>query len=151
MNLTSVYDSPGLAAHYLFMLLGERRPEESISHRRMPSWQEHQAFVASRPYDAWYLIEDHGSVVGAVNLTRQDEIGVFLFRDHQGRGLGQKAVRMLIEKHPRPRYLANVAPGNGRSIRLWERLQFRHIQNTYELTASEGTPCSISTPATAAL
>ena len=41
------------------------------------------------------------------------------------------AVRMLMGRHPRPRYLANINPGNSLSKVLFRRLGFKHIQETF--------------------
>ncbi len=40
----------------------------------------------------------------------------------------------LMEAHPRKKYLANINPANERSIHMFEKLGFKHIQNTYERT-----------------
>lgn len=131
MTLIDVYQAPE-ALTVLYRLLEERTPRVNISHREMPSWDEHCAFVAARPYHAWYLIEDGGEPVGAVYLSRMDEIGVFILRAERGRGHGRRAVLALMARHPRDRYLANVAPANERSIAFFQGLGFVHIQNTYE-------------------
>ena len=132
MNLVDVYNLPD-APSVLYRLLAERTPEVNISHQETPSWDEHCVFVASRPYAAWYLIENEGDLVGAVYLTRKDEIGIFIFFDHQGCGHGRRAVLALMGHHPRERYLANINPANGRSIAFFYSLGFRHIQKeTYE-------------------
>jgi RimJ/RimL family protein N-acetyltransferase len=131
MKLVDVHASPE-APDVLYRLLGERSPEVNISHRAMPSWEQHCAFVASKPYDAWYLIEVDGSKVGAIYLSKTNEIGIFLFRAHRGAGYGKRAVAMLMERHPRDRYLANINPENEASIAFFRDLGFHHIQNTYE-------------------
>jgi L-amino acid N-acyltransferase YncA len=41
-----------------------------------------------------------------------------------------------MAKHPRPEFLANINPANARSIRMFEKMGFGHIQNTYRLEAS---------------
>lgn len=131
MKLFDVYSSRG-ALSVLYRLLEERTPEVNISHRELPSWDDHCTFVASRPYAAWYLIEVEGQPIGAIYLSRMDEIGVFILRAHQGRGYGRRAVLALMERHPRDRYLANVNPANEHSIAFFRSLGFEHIQNTYE-------------------
>ena len=42
------------------------------------------------------------------------------------------SIEMLMEKHPRERFLANINPANERSIEFFRSLGFVHIQNTYE-------------------
>lgn len=118
----------------LYLLLSEREPRQNISHRQMPTWDQHVAFVDLRPYVAWYLVEDDGAPAGAIYLTRNDEIGIAIRPGHRGLGLGRQAVEALRIRHPRPRYLANINPQNSQSIAFFEAMGFRHIQNTYEGT-----------------
>ncbi len=143
MKLVSVYRERS-AIMVLYELLKQRTPEQSISHRKMPTMDEHAAFVRSQPYLAWYLIEDNGAVlsvtegyeahvyVGSVYLTKQREIGIFIFKAHHGKGYAKQAIAMLREKWP-GRILANVNPANEPSKRLFERMGGRVIQQTYEL------------------
>jgi len=130
MQLTDVYEHP-YAFDILWNLMEERKPHESISHKRMPSWVEHVKFVRSRPYADWQLINE--GIVGAVYLTHQNEIGIGIFRSCQGRGFGTEAVGAMMAKHGPRRYLANINPQNAKSIALFERLGFRLCQQTYEL------------------
>lgn len=132
MTLVDVYEMPEEAPTVLYELLKERdgRDDINISHRAMPTWEEHVAFIASRPYEAWYLLKTDG-YVGSVYLTRSREVGIFLFAANQARGVGKEAIRLLRERHP-GRILANVNPANERSRRFFERLGFRLIQVTYE-------------------
>ena len=117
----------------LYGLLEERPVSANISHQEMPTWEEHKRFIKSRPYTAWYLIMDGEEALGSIYLSQQDEIGVFLFKKHQGNGYAKMAIKMLTEEHPRKRYLANINPENKESISMFERLGFIHIQNTYAL------------------
>jgi len=150
LRLTDVYDvGPSLAGRILYELLQERPPEANISHRQMPSYEAHKAFVASRPYKAWYLIEDRPETyeaaffelqrlerVGSVALTRANEVAVAIFATHQRKGYAFRAVTLLRERHPGP-LLANVAPGNTRSHALFLKLGARVIQHTYQLPPGE--------------
>jgi RimJ/RimL family protein N-acetyltransferase len=122
------------APDILYALLKERQPHQNINHKHMPTWDEHVAFVQSKPYSAWYLIEHNDAIVGSSCLTATNEIGVFIFSAFQGRFLGPAAVTLLMEKHPATRFLANINPANQSSITIFEKLGFRHIQNTYEFT-----------------
>lgn len=133
MNLTlrSVYEVAD-AATYLYALLQEREPGQNISHRKMPTVAEHLAFVRAQPYREWFLIEAQG-VVGAIYLTRQNEIGIFVFKAHQGKGYGKAAVKLLIGRHKDERLLANVNPSNKRSRKLFEGLHGKLLQVTYEI------------------
>jgi hypothetical protein len=69
VQLISVYRVPKVAPELLYRLLEQREPHVNISHQRMPSWQEHVRFIASRPYVAWYLIKHGPNYVGAIYLT----------------------------------------------------------------------------------
>ncbi len=133
MNLIDVYTYDSAKADaLLYELLAERTPGESISHKRMPTPEEHHDFVDDRPYLAWYFIEAEGKIRGACYLSKQREIGVFLFKRYTKQGVGALAVRMLMAKHP-GKFLANCNPGNIASAKLFEAMGFRHIQNTFEL------------------
>lgn len=114
----------------LYNLLAERTAEQSISHREMPTYQAHCAFVRSDQYLAWYWIEVDMQPVGTVYLTELREIGISIFKVHQGNSYGADAVKLLMERHP-GKFLANIAPGNQKSIDLFAKLGFSHIQNTY--------------------
>ena len=136
IELVSVYNDPA-AYGLLHDLLAERTPEQSVSHKKMPSYFEHIQFVDSKPYKAWYLvIEESEGYVGAVYLSRQNEIGVGIFKAHRGKGYGEAAVKELMRRCPLPegeRYLANVNPDNDVSRAMFEKLGAKVIQYTYEV------------------
>lgn len=131
MKLIDVYDAPE-AEDILWQLLSERPPEANISHKKMPTAAEHRAYIASRPYLDWRLI-DAGEYVGAVYLGRWRELGVAVLRRHQGNGYARNALVMMMERHGSGRFLANIAPRNDRSRDLFAGMGFRQIQHTYEL------------------
>ena len=135
MKLVSVYDQP-MSPEVLFQLLQEREQHQCISHKAMPNYLDHIRFFYSKPYLAWYLVEEGGEYIGATYLTRQREIGIFLFRKHQGKSLGAKAVQLLMDAHP-GKFLANIAPTNPGSSEFFKNLGFKLIQHTYELEAAK--------------
>lgn len=131
MRLIDVDGHPAAVA-VVWRLLIERPAYANICHRTMPTPEQHAAFVASKPYAAWYLIEA-GPIVGSVYLTHNNEIGVFVLKAHQRMGYARQAIEALMTAQPRDHYLANIAPGNEASIRLFERMGFGLIGQTYEL------------------
>jgi RimJ/RimL family protein N-acetyltransferase len=132
LTLVSVYRAPKAAPQLLYKLLEEREPQVNISHRVMPSWKQHLAFIARRPYEAWYLIKSGRDYVGAIYLTAINEIGVFVASQFRELGFGPRAVRLLMRKHGRRCYLANINPQNGQSIQMFRKMGFRLAQQTYE-------------------
>lgn len=131
MELVSVYETLD-APRILYQLLREREAWQSISHKAMPSEADHMSFYLSRPYLSWCLIAPRPFVVGAVYLTKQREIGVFVFKRYRGNGFGKNAIRMMMEHRPGA-FLANVNPANEPSKKLFEGLGFKKIQETYAL------------------
>ncbi len=118
---------------FLYQLLGERDPSANISHRRMPTYDEHVRFVSSNPYASWYVIYHSNKKVGSIYLSKQDEIGIFLKKGTQGKGIGTGAMALLMKKNPRSRYLANISPKNILSAKFFKKNGFVLIQHTYEL------------------
>jgi len=114
----------------LYELLEERTPDQSISHKETPTFEEHEFFVNSNPYLVWYFIEHDKVIMGSIYLTNNREIGIFIFKKHKSKGFGKVAVEALMEKHP-GKFLANIAPTNKESIQFFEGLDFKLIQKTY--------------------
>jgi RimJ/RimL family protein N-acetyltransferase len=111
--------------------LSEREPSESISHRSLPSMEEHLAFVQSMPYRGWYVARIEDVEVGAVYLTKNREIGVGILKEHRRRGYGSEAVQLLMNWYAGGEpYFANVNPNNKKSMRLFESLGFAPFQVT---------------------
>lgn len=98
----------------------------------MPSLYDHVAFVEGRPYADWCFISVGDEIVGAIYLSKQDEIGVFLYRKFRGMGYGCRAILALMDKHGSRRYLANINPRNDPSRSLFVSLGFTVCQHTYE-------------------
>ena len=123
----------------LYGLLEERTPDQSISHKAMPSFDDHCEFVANNPYLAWYFIvseadvyNDQYTYVGAIYITHRREIGLHVSRGYQRKGYGKAAVRELMSRFPGPEpFLANINPKNEASIAFWKSLGFELLQVTY--------------------
>lgn len=148
IRLVSVYGER-LAIMFLYKVLEERleEPAVNISHRGMPTFEEHARFVRSHTYRAWYLIEAQAQEplqglvreiqfspvwVGSIYLTTKREVGIHVLRQHRGRGYGRAAMANLRKIWPGP-LLANINPANELSIKFFAGFGARHIQNTYEI------------------
>ena len=145
--LTDVYEYEGVDdnSKFLYQLLKERPKCCYISHKKLPTFDRHDTFVRSMPYKDWQIIniwdttcenqiiEDGGGgfiKVGSVYLTNANEIGIFILKKYRGKGLAKAALKLFMSQHKGP-FLANINPANIKSIVLFKRLGFRHIQNTY--------------------
>lgn len=120
-------------ALFLYDLLKERDPSANISHKEVPPFFQHLAFINSRPYAVWDLIELDGKPIGSVYLTADDEIGIFLSKENHYKGLGRKALLLFMSQNPRTKYLANISPKNHFSQQFFHGLGFKCIQFTYQL------------------
>lgn len=136
MMLTDVYTQVQ-AKRVLFQLLKEREPHQNISHKAMPLPPAHVAFIDSKPYEAWYLIQietddpiEPALTVGAIYLSKVREIGIGILKAHRGQGYAKQAIQALREKHPGP-VLANINPHNKASRRLFDKMGFNLLQVTY--------------------
>ena len=130
ISLRIVRDSD---SKFLFELLEERDPRANISHKKMPSYNEHLKFIKSKPYTKWYIILKSKYRIGSIYLSKNDEIGIFLSKKYQGKNIGNDALKELIRKNPRERYLANVNPKNKKSSIFFKNNNFKLIQHTYEM------------------
>ena len=109
---------------FLYDLLSHRKPTENISHKKMPTFTEHQNFVNSKPYSKWYVILYENERVGSIYLSKNNEIGIFILRKFQEKDIGKFALEKIMKKNPRKRYLANVNPKNKKSINFFKRNNF---------------------------
>jgi RimJ/RimL family protein N-acetyltransferase len=116
---------------FLYDLLLEREPYQNISHNRMPSFDQHRTFVELNPYKYWYLIYANDVPVGSIYLSKQNEIGIFIKKEHWGNGYGKLAVCYLMNEHPQEQFLANINPNNSKSTDMFETLGFELLQLTY--------------------
>ena len=120
-------------SNFLYELLKERDSRANISHKKMPSIKQHEKFIQSKPYSKWYIIQNSNKDVGSIYLSKNDEVGIFLIKKNQSEGIGFNALKLLMEKNPKIRYLANINPKNKKSIKFFKKNGFKLIQHTYEL------------------
>lgn len=118
---------------FLYGLLKERNPHSNISHKKMPSLGEHEKFIKSKPYFKWYIIYKNNQKCGSVYLSKINEIGIHFKKKFDEIPMYDETLFIMMEKHPKKRYLANVNPSNLKLIRFYVKHKFELIQYTYEL------------------
>tara|TARA_Y100001936_G_scaffold52653_1_gene51159 strand:+ start:28651 stop:29061 length:411 start_codon:yes stop_codon:yes gene_type:complete len=116
---------------FLYELLKEREGIINISHKKLPSFPEHEAFVKNSPYQFWEIIWNDNERIGNIYLTDRDELGIFIKKKFQSMGSGSIALQKFLKKTGKKRFLANVNPTNYKSIQFFGKNGFTHIQNTY--------------------
>ncbi len=121
---------------HLFQLLSERSSKESISHKEMPTYEQHEEFVNKKPYKEWYLIqsleEPNYPVVGCIYLTKDNEIGISIYDIFKRQHYATSAISTLMDVHKAPYYLANINPENYKSKEMFKRLGFKFKTVTME-------------------
>ncbi len=118
-------------AKFLFDLLKQREGIVNISHKSLPTWEEHVEFIKNNTYQSWDIIWVDNVRIGNIYLTDRDEIGIFLDKESQSNGYGSIAINEFMKKNGKKRYLANIRPTNYKSIQFFGKHGFIHIQNTY--------------------
>ena len=118
-------------AKFLFDLLKQREGIVNISHKSLPTWEEHVEFIKNNTYQSWDIIWVDNVRIGNIYLTDRDEIGIFLDKKSQSNGYGSIAITEFMKKNGKKRYLANINPTNYKSIQFFGKQGFVHIQNTY--------------------
>ena len=118
-------------AKFLFDLLKQREEIVNISHKSLPTWEEHVEFIKNNTYQSWDIIWVDNVRIGNIYLTDRDELGIFLDKKSQSNGYGSIAINEFMKKNGKKRYLANINPTNYKSIQFFGKHGFIHIQNTY--------------------
>lgn len=142
LQLVSVYDD--LAGERVLWRLAVERSREDDPFmpwalRTLPSRAEHKRIVKSKPLHRWLMIKKGRAVLGVVQITKRNEIGIVFFQRYRSMGYGALALALLLQKEkPLPkvaagRFRARIHPQNFRSSKLFERFGFEHTFNEYEL------------------
>ena len=118
---------------FLYDLLKNKDPNTNISHKKMPSYDEHVKFVMSKPYTNWYIIEYDKKNVGAIYLSKQDEIGISVNNDYEYDQIVKPALKLLMKLNQRKRYLANTSPKDVRSQEFLLKNGFTGLEYVYEM------------------
>ena len=112
----------------------------SISHQKLPSFEEHEEFVKSHPYRQWWLVLENSKLIGSVYLTEDNAIGINLIEEDQRIYFGILE-KIIHENKPlppipsvRPKFFyVNVAPENLILKETLAKLGAKHTQCSYRI------------------
>lgn len=114
-------------SQFLYDLLAEREDHQNISHKKMPIWEGHIAFIKSNPYKEWFVINEN---MGVVYITQLNEVGLQIKKEFQRKGLGSEVLKHLRKTYPK--LLFNVNPDNQKAINFLNKNGINKIiQVTY--------------------
>ena len=118
---------------FLHDLLSQRHSIVNISHKRMPTWEEHVKFIKSKPYSKWYIIYNKTEQIGSIYLSKQNEIGIHLLKKYEKESTHIESIKKLMLLNPKIKFRVNISPKNKNYILFFKKLGFEMIQHTYEL------------------
>ena len=144
IELHTIYPVNQEMLQFLFDLLSKRDAYVNISHDpdHMPTWDEHVDFVCRMPYRKWWVImakvrmskdSYQTAQIGAAYLSKQNEIGIQIIREHRRKGFGRETLIEIKKMFEGERLLWNTNPLNTESKKLVEGVGGRVIQHTYEI------------------
>jgi hypothetical protein len=79
-----------------------------------------------------YIISDGKESLGFVQILANDELGYFLDKKIQNKGIGTECVKLLMKLNPRKQYFATINDKNEFSKRLIKNLGFKPKATIYE-------------------
>jgi len=71
-----------------------------------------------------YLVHRYKILCGAVIITSRNEIGYFVSKKYQGKGIGKKAITELMRIEPREYYWCNIPKDNEGSMLFIQSMGF---------------------------
>lgn len=117
---------------FLYELLKTR--EYSISHKEIPSFEEHSNFVQNHPYHKWFIIENQSNLIGSLYIHKDNSIGLDILNQFEEL---IPDLLSLLEKRYKPlpyiksvrskNFFLNVSPKN-------KRLHDLLISSGYEIS-----------------
>ena len=120
----------------LYKLLLDRKT--SISHKDIPSLKEHNMFVLSNPYIAWYLIYKKKKLIGSLYVQSDNSIGLNINQSEK-KDISEIISFIKVNHKPLPsiksvrrgEFFINVAPDNFEMIKVLNELGKNEIQRSF--------------------
>tara|TARA_B100000768_G_scaffold177471_1_gene191711 strand:- start:777 stop:1202 length:426 start_codon:yes stop_codon:yes gene_type:complete len=123
----------------LFKLLNQRK--HFISHKKKPSFAEHQEFVRSNPYRVWYILERNSKPIGTIYISKENTIGINFSVSTDYKFIEEVLNYVKANYSPLPAiksirggaFSINVSPKNKTLITALEILKSKVVQISYSI------------------
>ncbi|MBO6971849.1 MAG: hypothetical protein JJ840_07765 [Prochlorococcus marinus CUG1431] len=122
----------------LYELLLDRK--NSISHKDTPSLIEHNNFVLSNPYIAWYLIYKKEKLIGSLYLHSDNSIGL---NSNKSKKEDVTEIIAFVKANHKPlppiksvrrgEFFINVSSNNGVLLKILKKIGKNEIQRSFIL------------------
>lgn len=113
---------------FLYGVLERRlkEPWANISHKAMPSWDDHVKYVGERSAWGWRheIIYCDQLYVGVIYVDSDNCIGIYISPEHRRHGIGKWALQQIIDTHPFRPLRANINPSNDASKNFFGKAGF---------------------------
>ena len=123
----------------LYTLLLKRT--HCISHKKKPTYSEHQQFVEKHPYRYWFLARFHSEYIGTIYVKDDNSIGVNLENNPPSEQVNNFINLILQDIQPLPPitsirgsgFYINVAPDNQALSQALTKRGCSIVQITYKV------------------
>jgi RimJ/RimL family protein N-acetyltransferase len=113
---------------FIYNLVSEfLKTDLSVTFLSMPSIEEFFKNKIQR-----YIISDGKESLGFVQILENNEVGYFLDKKFQNKGIGTECVELLMKINPRKRFFATINNKNESSKKLIKKLGFKPKAIIYE-------------------
>ena len=113
---------------FIYNLVSEfLKTDLSVTFLSMPSIEEFFKNKIQR-----YIISDGKESLGFVQILENNEVGYFLDKKFQNKGIGTECVELLMKINPRKRFFATINNKNESSKKLIKKLGFKPKATIYE-------------------
>jgi len=113
---------------FIYNLVSEfLKTDLSVTFLSMPSVEEFFKNKIKR-----YIISDGKESLGFVQILENNEVGYFLDKKFQNKGIGTECVELLMKINPRKRFFATINDKNKFSKKLIKKLGFKPKATIYE-------------------
>ncbi len=125
----------------LYTLLQQRT--HTISHKKLPNFEDHILFVKKNPYRIWYLIQVSEVFLGSIYILNNNCVGINVL--NQEKSILKKSIDWVsrsfkplpeIKSVRPPNFYLNVNLENTNLISALTELNARPIQLTYLLNSN---------------
>jgi asparagine synthase (glutamine-hydrolysing) len=109
---------------FLYELLQNKNKFQNISHKKIPTYDEHVKFIMQEPYTNWYIITSVFGKIGAVYLSKNNEIGLNISKKYDSYFIKKEVFQQIMEKNPREKFFVNINPKNNQMREFLEKFNF---------------------------